>query len=276
MKLLIISFVVLCAAMCAATSSATEPLIIAHRGASHDAPENTIAAYKFAIEQGADAFEGDFWLGSEGHILDLHDKDTKRVAGKKFSITKAPFDKLRSLDVGSWNKKNKKANRPGERIPTLEEVLEIVPADKKVVLELKSGPEIVKPMSKVIAASRVPREQIILIGFDAEAVAACKKQMPDIKALWLCGFDNKKREKPPKTPAEVAATLKRIKADGLDAEAVPAYFNAAFINCLRELGCHEFSVWTVDDPKVAKFYADLGAWSITTNRPGWLREKMKK
>jgi glycerophosphoryl diester phosphodiesterase len=264
------------AAMCALSSPASGQLIVAHRGASHDAPENTIAAYRLAIEQGADAFEGDFWLGAGGHILDLHDKDTKRVAGKKFSITKAPFAKLRTLDVGSWNKKNKKANRPGERIPTLEEVLAIVPADKKVFLELKSGPEIVKPMAKVIAASKVPREQIVLIGFNADAVAACKKQMPDIKALWLCSFNNKKREAPPKTPAEVAATLKRIHADGLDAQAVPEYFNAAFINCLRKLGCHEFSVWTVDDPKVAKFYADLGAWSITTNRPAWLREKMKK
>jgi glycerophosphoryl diester phosphodiesterase len=158
----------------------------------------------------------------------------------------------------------------------LEEVLEIVPADKKVFLELKSGPEIVKPMAKVIAASHVSSAQIVLISFQADAIAACKKQMPDIKALWLCSFNNKKRDVPPKTAAEVAATLKRIHADGLDAEAVPAYFNAAFINCLRKLGCNEFSVWTVDDPKVAKFYANLGAWSITTNRPGWLRDKLKK
>jgi glycerophosphoryl diester phosphodiesterase len=122
----------------------------------------------------------------------------------------------------------------------------------------------------------VPREQIVLISFKDDAIAECKKQMPDLKALWLCSFDNKKRYAPPKSVGEVAATLKRIHADGLDAQAVPEYFNAAFINCLRQQGCHEFSVWTVDDPKVARFYADLGAWSITTNRPGWLREQLKK
>ena len=72
---------------------------------------------------------------------------------------------------------------------------------------------------------------------------------------------------------EVAATLKRIRADGFNAEAVPEYFDEAFLERLSELGCREFSVWTVDDPKVAKFYAKLGAWSITTNRPGWLREQ---
>jgi hypothetical protein len=44
---------------------------------------------------------------------------------------------------------------------------------------------------------------------------------------------------------------------------------------LRELGCREFSVWTVDDPQVASYYAKLGAWSITTNRPGWLRKQLE-
>ena len=268
-----IHFAAFLAAMCALSSPAFGQLIIAHRGASHDAPENTMAAFQLAIEQGADAFEGDFWLGAGGHILTLHDKDTKRVAGKKLSITKAPFEKLRALDVGSWKKKGKWQD---ERIPTLEEVLAIVPADKKVFLELKSGPEIVKPMARVIAASHVSPEQIVIISFHADAVAACKKQMPNIKALWLCSFNNKKRDAPPPMPSEVAATLKRIRADGLDAQAVPEYFNAPFINCLRKLGCHEFSVWTVDDPKVARFYTDLGAWSITTNRPGWLREQLKK
>jgi glycerophosphoryl diester phosphodiesterase len=60
----------------------------------------------------------------------------------------------------------------------------------------------------------------------------------------------------------------------LDAEAVPEYVNEGFIKRLNDLGCHEFSVWTVDDPKIAKYYAELGAWSITTNRPGWLRERL--
>src|SRR5215218_10073762 len=102
------------AAMCALSSPASGQLIIAHRGASHDAPENTIAAYKLAIEQGADGFEGDYWLGAGGHIMCLHDADTKRVGGKKLSVTKAPFDQLRALDVGSW----KDAKWHGEKIPT--------------------------------------------------------------------------------------------------------------------------------------------------------------
>ena len=68
----------------------------------------------------------------------------------------------------------------------------------------------------------------------------------------------------------------RTGADGLDAEGIPEYFNAAFIERLRQLGCREFHVWTIDDPQVADFYAKLGAASITTNRPGWLRKEMAK
>jgi glycerophosphoryl diester phosphodiesterase len=260
------------AAMCALGSPASAQLIIAHRGASYDAPENTIASNKLAFEQGADGVEGDYWLCSGGHILDLHDKDTKRVGGKKLDITKAAFKQLRALDIGTW--KDPKWN--AERIPTLEEVLAIIPAGKKVFLELKSGPEVVAPMAKVIAASHVSPEQIVIISFHADAIAASKKEMPHIKALWLTGMQKKKDGTPPPTVEEVAATLKRIHADGLDAEGAPDYFNAAYIKRLGELGCREFSVWTIDDPKVAKLYADLGAWSITTNRPGWLREQLKK
>ncbi|HVT28614.1 MAG TPA: glycerophosphodiester phosphodiesterase, partial [Lacipirellulaceae bacterium] len=102
------------------------------------------------------------------------------------------------------------------------------------------------------------------------------KVMPHLKTLWLTGMKKKKDGTPPPTAEEVADTVKRIQADGVDAEGVPDFFNAAYIKRLRELGCREFSVWTIDDPKIAKFYADLGAWSITTNRPGWLREQMQK
>src|SRR6476469_9752730 len=259
------------AAMCALGSPVLGQLIIAHRGASYDAPENTIASNKLAFEQGADGVEGDYWICAGGHILDLHDKDTKRVAGKKLMVTTAPFKQLRALDIGTW----KDPKWHAERMPTLDEILALIPPGKKVFLELKSGPELVGPMSKVIAASHVSPEQIVLISFKADAIAECKKQMSHIKALWLVGMEKKKDGPPPPSVEEVAATLKRIHADGLDAQGNPDYFNANYINRLKNQGCKEFSVWTIDDPKVAKLYADLGAWSITTNRPGWLREQLK-
>ncbi len=256
--------------MCAVGSTAFGQLIIAHRGASHDAPENTLAALRLAIEQGADGFEADFYLGKDGQILCLHDKDTQRVAGKKLSVTEAAFDELRSLDVGSW----KGEKWRGETMPTLEETLGVLPPGKKFFIELKSGAEIVPQLKKVLASSTVPAAQLVIISFNEDAVAESKKQMPHIKALWLCSFEQKENKPPPPSVEEVAATLKRIGADGLNAQAVPDYVDARFVARLRELGCKELSVWTVDKPKVAKFYQELGVAAITTNRPGWLRKKL--
>ena len=70
-----------CSAICFA-----EPLIIAHRGSSASAPENTIAAFELAWEQQADGVEGDFLLTKDGHIVCFHDKDTKRITGKKLIV----------------------------------------------------------------------------------------------------------------------------------------------------------------------------------------------
>ena len=231
-----------------------------------------MAAFKLAIEQGADGFEADFYLGKDGHVVCLHDADTKRVAGKNLLVREAPFEELRALDVGSW----KGPEWKGERMPTLEEVLAAVPEGKKIFIELKSSREVVGPMAKILAASKLRPEQITVISFHADAIAESKKQLPHIKALWLCGMKKKRNGTPPPTAEQVAATLKRTGADGLDAEGVPEVFNAAFIERLRQLGCREFHVWTIDDPKIAEFYARLGAASITTNRPGWLRKEIAK
>src|SRR2546423_11805882 len=102
MRMTILRLSAILITMCALSSPASGQLIIGHRGASFDAPENTIASYKLAIEQGADGIEGDYWLCNGGHILDLHDKDTKTAAGEKIAGTTAPFKQLSALDIGSW------------------------------------------------------------------------------------------------------------------------------------------------------------------------------
>src|SRR5829696_4703105 len=81
-------------------SVADAQIIVAHRGASHDAPENTLAAFNLAWEQGADGVEADFYLTSDGNIICSHDPDTQRTAGVKHVISETPFAVLRKLDVG--------------------------------------------------------------------------------------------------------------------------------------------------------------------------------
>jgi glycerophosphoryl diester phosphodiesterase len=252
--------------------SAFGQLIIGHRGASHDAPENTLAAFRLALAQGADGFEADFYLTVDNHVICFHDKDTERLCGKKLLVTQTPFDELRALDVGSWKGPRWKA----EKMPTMKQVLEIVPEGKKIFIELKSGPEIIAPMAQLIESSSLSPDQIVIISFHADAIAAAKKRLPDIRAHWLSGYEEQQDGRLTPTKEEVAATIRRIGADGFGSKAEPKHFDAAFIEHLRDSGCREFHVWTVNEPPIARFYQQLGAWSITTDRPGWLREQLQQ
>jgi glycerophosphoryl diester phosphodiesterase len=254
-----------------AVNSSSAQLIVAHRGASHDAPENTIAAFKLAWKQRADAVEGDFYLTSDDQIVAIHDRTTKRTAGQELDVAQTPFEQLRQLDVGSW----KSPKYQGERIPTLAEVLAAVPKGKKIFIEIKCGPEIVPQMNKVIQQSKLTPEQTVVIAFNEDVIAAVKQQIPEIKAYWLTGFKQEKETgewKP--SLKKVLRTLEAIKADGLDLQAKREVVNADFVKALRDRGM-EFHAWTIDDPQDAAYFQQLGVDSITTNRPGELRGKLR-
>jgi glycerophosphoryl diester phosphodiesterase len=254
----------------AALSRAAGPLIVGHRGASYDAPENTLAAFRLAWEQGADGIEGDFHLTADGQIVCLHDKDTQRVAGVKHVVAETPLAILRSLDVGSW----KDPRFRDERIPTIAEVLAAVPPGRMAFLELKVGAEIVPGVMKAIDDSGLKDEQIVIISFDADAIAACERLRPGIRTQWLTDYKQEPDGAWRPTEDTIAMTMRRSGADALGSKANPAVLTQAFLNNLCAAQMCEFGVWTVDDPELARFYVEHGAWSITTNRPGWLREQL--
>ena len=255
-----------------AASLANAQNIVAHRGASYDAPENTVAAMELAFEQGADGVEADFYLSSDGEIVCIHDGDTKRTAGVKHVIVETPFAELRKLDVGAW--KNEKYR--GEKIPTFAEIAETIPDGKKFIIELKVGPEIVAPLKEELAKTDLEDEQILIICFNEKTVAECKKLLPNLKCHWLTGYkkDEKTGEFKPSL-AEVVATLERSHADGLGTQGEMKHVDAEFLEDLCDEGHCEFHVWTIDDPKVARYYQKLKPWGITTNRPGFIREQLK-
>ncbi len=262
--------VVLIPLVAPSASPAARPLIVAHRGASYDAPENTLAAFRLAWEQGADGIEADFHLSSDGRVVCIHDKDAQRVAGVKHVVAETPLEALRSLEVGAW----KDPKYRGERMPTLDEVLAIVPAGKMIFIELKVGVEIVPALMEALDASSLANDQIVVISFDADAIAECERRRPGLRTQWLT--DYKQQEDGVWRPTEetVTAMLLRSGADALGSKANPEVLDQSFLKNLCAAQRCEFGVWTVDDPKIAQFYIDHGAWSITTNRPGWLREQL--
>lgn len=95
------------------------PQIIAHRGASGHAPENTLAAYRLAIELGSQSIEADVQSSSDGHIVAFHDAVLQRTTNGRGSVAESTFEELRAVDAGRWFDRD----FAGQRIPMIEEVL---------------------------------------------------------------------------------------------------------------------------------------------------------
>jgi glycerophosphoryl diester phosphodiesterase len=242
--------------------------LIGHRGASADAPENTLAAFRLAFEQGADGIEGDFYLTRDGQVVCLHDADTGRTGDKNLQVSTSTLAELRTVDVGA----KKAAGFRGERIPTLAEVLAIVPAGKDFYVEVKCGPEILPALEQDIKASKVRPEQIAVISFSPEVIAAARRKMPNIRAYGLAEFKRTADSAAwqPDMP-RVLDTLQRTRAVGLGAGGPLDWFSKEHVRALRDAG-FEVHCWTIDDEPTARALQALGVDSITTNRPKQLRE----
>lgn len=245
--------------------------IIAHRGASFDAPENTVAAFNEAWDQDADGIEGDYHLTSDNQIVCIHDKDTRRTAGASKVVSKTPLSELKALEYGRW----KDEKFQGEMIPTFAEVCSLVPDRKLMIIELKTGPEIVPFLASEIESANMNHTQLWIISFNSSTIAKSKELLPNIRAHWLTGYrKNKDTGEWSPNASEISATLSACHADGLGTQHNTDVVNERFLSDLKQRGLQEFHVWTVDDADDAKYYRGLGAMGITTNRPGYLRQAL--
>lgn len=245
------------------------PLIIGHRGASREAPENTGESFRLAWSHGADGIEADFRLAADGTIVCMHDATTARTTGKDLEIAAVTLEELRRLDAGAW----KGSVWSGAIIPTLDEVLAAVPPGTWFFIELKSGVEIIAPLKRALQKSAIIPDQVRLLSFSAPLVAALSQQLPDWHACLLCDYRYSLRNyswRPSR--AEVLEMLTRTGACGL-ASADRTFLDQNLVDTLKNLG-REIHVWTVDRPSNAVRLCNLGVDSIMTNRPGWLRQKL--
>jgi len=261
--------IALAATLIASSASlAAEPKIVAHRGASKAAPENTLPAFELAWQQGADAIEGDFWLTQDGHVVCIHDKDTKRVSKTNLQVSRSTLSALQALDVGSHHS-NKYA---GTRIPTIEQVFQTIPPNKQIYIEIKCGPEIVPALLKEIQRSKLKPNQIVIISFNTKVIKAIKAKSPNTKSYWLTGIKRDRSGVTTPSPDSALATLKRIQADGLSSN---KNIDQKFAKQILANG-YEWHIWTIDDTQTAKRFAGWGVMSITTNRPKFIRSAISK
>jgi len=250
------TFLVTCSAICLFA----QQMFVAHRGASYLAPENTVAAANMAWMLDADAVEVDIYLSADNRVMVIHDRDTKRTCDNRnnFVIKNTPSAILRKLDAGVWKGEEFK----GEKIPFLSEIIETVPEDKMLVVEIKCGSEVLPHLQRCIEKAG-KKNQIIFISFRWETIINTKNLFPDNKCYWLssvkAGLKNK---------------IKKATATGLDG--VNLHYKIINEKIVKFAKDHSLEVlaWTVDDPAEAKRLTELGINGITTNRPAWLKEQM--
>lgn len=245
--------------------------IIAHRGASHDAPENTVASAELGWEQQADGLELDVYLSKDGHLVAMHDSTVMRTARVRGNIEDFSLEELKRLDVGLW-----KSDRfAGEQIPVLDELLRTVPSGKRAFVEIKTKQDVSADLARALGDAKMANDQVVLICFDYAILQVLKRRLPQYKMLWLVGRPGIGRH-----ASRTEALKKLIQSchdagfDGLDlSEHWP--IDRSFVEQVRGAKL-ELGIWTVDSVETARSLVSAGVDYITTNRPGWIREKLEK
>ena len=261
-----IALVLLCLFIVSISGCTKSVEIIAHRGASYLAPENTMASVMLGWEKGADV-EVDVYLSKDNRIIVIHDSSTKRTGKTDLNVKDAHSRELRKLDVGSF----KAAKYAGEKIPFLTDVIKTIPPGRNLYVEIKCGKEVLPILEKLITESG-KMSQIVIIGFDLETVTL-SKELIDVPTYWLKGTEKDKITKKwiPHNP-QLVQIAKNKGLDGLDVHY--AGVTKEFTDAVKASG-QKLYVWTVDNPKEAIRLVELGVAGITTNRPQWLRQQLE-
>jgi glycerophosphoryl diester phosphodiesterase len=232
------------------------PLVVAHRGASALAPENTLASFRLAVAQGAPAVECDVHLSADGVPVVIHDDTVDRTTNGRGAVASLTLDALRRLDAGSWHGRR----FAGDGIPTLEETLPVCAGRARLFVELKAGGGQSLVDATLAVLVRAPGLEVAVITFDPEMVRLVARRRPDLPLGFLVRARDLTRH-------GTAAALEATTSLGAgfvapDARAVtPAFLTSAHAAGLP------VSVWTVDDRRSMRALTVAGADAITTHRP---------
>jgi glycerophosphoryl diester phosphodiesterase len=248
------------------------PLIIAHRGASAEAPENTLMAFLLAFMQGADAVEADVRMTGDGHLVVVHDEDTKRVSGVSLKVSKTSLEKLRALDVG----RVKTRRGQGQRMPRLEEVLGMMPEEKLLLLHLKIGPDGLVRLIELLKAAGELINRVRLMSAEVEVLMAVKQALPECGLILHC--ERRWAQKSDQWFPEVDMVMTVALAVGAEVVAIDSRSLAAepeMVDVMMERGV-KTHVWTVNRAPSARRFSDLGVSGIKTDYPGHLVSSFAK
>ena len=252
---------------CVTVNEPSYTTLIAHRGESVDAPENTLPAYRTAVERGF-GFECDIYLSKDKQLYTFHDTSlTRTTSGANTNrCTDVDWATVEKLNVGGWGKWKGSKFDP-TRPALFSEVLALARDGRYIYVEVKGNDPSWVPYirDEIRKASNVNPGNVLFITFGDKVCAELKRQLPEYKAFFLLGtYRNWKDRTNPWTSDEIVARLRELNADGIDIRFDPDVHDAAFVSRVKAAG-FEFHVWTVDDLKKAERAFAAGVDSLTTN-----------
>ncbi|MCK5708011.1 MAG: hypothetical protein KAI43_10195 [Candidatus Aureabacteria bacterium] len=236
--------------------------IIAHRGASYLAPENTIPSIALAWENDVDSVEIDVQLSKDNEIVLMHDKTTRRTAGVLKRVKSQSLKKLKSLDVGKW----KDEKWTGTKIPTLEESLGLLPIGKSYFIDIKSKKEIIPSLKNIISESEYSSKELVFTGFSLSTMKEIKKAFP-LNEVYLNVILNGTFEE------ELDKVIKRVNRSNLDGICLKCFPFIDSVLVTRVISENlKLYIWIINDCETAKKLIQLGVTGIITNRPELIKE----
>ncbi|MDH6700729.1 glycerophosphodiester phosphodiesterase [Streptomyces griseoviridis] len=251
--------------------------VVAHRGASEDAPEHTLAAYKKAIEDGADALECDVRLTADGHLVCVHDRRVNRTSNGRGAVSALELADLAALDFGSWKARDEAPDwdfgaddRADTSVLTLERLLELVAdAGRRVELAIETkhptrwAGQVEERLLLLLkrfgldAPASAADSPVRVMSFSARSLHRVRAASPTLPTVYLTQFLSP-RLRDGRLPAgiRIAGPSLRI------VRSHPGY-----VERLKRAG-HQVHVWTVNEPEDVDLCVELGIDAIITNRPG--------
>ena len=239
---------------------------IAHRGESFIAPENTLAAVKYALTHNADGVEIDVRLSKDKKIVVIHDMNIRRTSGVSGKVKTLPLDSLRRLDFGSWKGKE----WLNERIPTLEEVFKIIPSRKFVMVEVKGSIDIIPILKKLLGKNLLKNSQIKLAGFGLKKMALIKEALPKFEVVRIKHVDRTNIILNTYRLNRLINSCKKNNLDGISFS-YSRWLDKKKVEKIKSSGLKLY-VWTVDSPRKALRLINSGIDGIISNRSSWLKD----
>jgi glycerophosphoryl diester phosphodiesterase len=222
--------------------------IVAHRGNSSAAPENTMAAFKSALDAGIRLVELDVHLSGDGQVIVMHDADVRRTTNGSGSLGNMTLAEIKELDAGTWFS----PQFAGEKVPTLREVLNLIRGRAGVYIEIKDEDKILADKVLKLLADTGMSENAVIISFIEKSLARVKELAPEqITSLLSCNPD-------------IIERAIELNTDGIS----PAHgiVDRQFVEKAHKAGFF-VAVWTVDEPEDLQRMLEAGVDTITSNKP---------